>query len=573
MRYLPVRLGVILAAAVSVVLAAVGPANAESASAPAPHKTTKAAPARHTPRHFKPTSCNAPVKRQRKKKAERPSVSCHAMVGATTDDRAIADTDGPADGALGPADIKAAYDLPDGGAGATVAVVDAYGDTHAEADLAVFRAHYGLPPCTTANGCFRKVDQNGGTSYPADEEGWITETSLDLDAVSAACPKCNILLVQGDDEMVDSLGAAVDTAVRLGAKYVSNSYGVSGEFPGESGLGGRLYVIGGLVAGSNATVPAVHRYDPARDRWTELADYPVPVAGAACVGLGGQIVCAGGQTNGTGIKSTYLYHPDTDTWIKGADMPYNNWGMTYSGADGRLQVAAGISGAGDVATNQAAEYDPATDTWSALPNANDASYNAAGGSDCGLYHIGGGVYDGGIAPTRWAETLPGYDHCGDGFHLSWAKLSIDALDLAPGRSATVTVTISSAGFAQPGTITGALAFRTDTPYTVPTVPITVQADPPKGWGKLAGTVTDASTGKPIAGATVQLCAGYDTETGDCGGATSTLKTDTDGRYQTWLDQANNTLQVIAAKDTYQQQLRIIEIRAGATTTLDFQLQP
>jgi hypothetical protein len=226
-----------------------------------------------------------------------------------------------------------------------------------------------------------------------------------------------------------------------------------------------------------------------------------------------------------------------------------------------------------VATNRAAEYDPATDTWSALPNANNVSYNPAGGSGCGLFQIGGGVYDGGIAPTRWAETLPGYDQCGDGFHLSWAKVSKDTLDLAPGRSATVTVTVSSAGFAQPGSVTGALAVRTDTPYAVPPVPITMQADPPKTWGKLAGTVTDASTGKPIAGATVQLCAGYDMQTGDCGGATYTLKTGTDGRYQTWLDQAANPLEVIAAKDSYQQQLRITEIRAGTTTTLDFQLQP
>ena len=67
----------------------------------------------------------------------------------------------------GPADLRSAYDLPDGGgAGTTVAVVDAYDDPDAEADLAVYRAQYGLPACTTANGCFTKVDQRGGTDYP-----------------------------------------------------------------------------------------------------------------------------------------------------------------------------------------------------------------------------------------------------------------------------------------------------------------------------------------------------------------------------------------------------------------------
>ncbi len=70
----------------------------------------------------------------------------------------------------GPADLHSAYGLPDnGGAGQTVAIVDAFDDPTAEADLAVYRAQFGLPECTTANGCFRKVDQRGGTNYPAAE--------------------------------------------------------------------------------------------------------------------------------------------------------------------------------------------------------------------------------------------------------------------------------------------------------------------------------------------------------------------------------------------------------------------
>ena len=52
------------------------------------------------------------------------------------------------------------------GAGQTVAIVDAYDDPNAEADLAVYRAQYGLPACTTANGCFKKVNQTGGTTLP-----------------------------------------------------------------------------------------------------------------------------------------------------------------------------------------------------------------------------------------------------------------------------------------------------------------------------------------------------------------------------------------------------------------------
>lgn len=129
----------------------------------------------------------------------------------------------------GPADLQNAYNLPaDGGAGQTVAIVDAYDDPSAESDLAVYRAQFGLPACTTDNGCFTKVSQRGTTNdLPVADAGWSQEISLDLDMVSAAAPNAHILLVEADAPNTDSLGAAVNTAVELGAKYVSNSYGSS----------------------------------------------------------------------------------------------------------------------------------------------------------------------------------------------------------------------------------------------------------------------------------------------------------------------------------------------------------
>nr|WP_245791464.1 carboxypeptidase regulatory-like domain-containing protein [Actinacidiphila rubida] len=140
----------------------------------------------------------------------------------------------------GATDLQSAYDLPtDGGAGQTVAIVDAFDDPNAEADLAVYREQYGLPACTAANGCFSKVDQRGGTSYPSPDPGWSGEISLDLDMVSAVAPYAHILLVEADDNGFDSLGSSVDEAVALGAKYVSNSYGSdyrggNGEDPSET---------------------------------------------------------------------------------------------------------------------------------------------------------------------------------------------------------------------------------------------------------------------------------------------------------------------------------------------------
>lgn len=134
---------------------------------------------------------------------------------------------------LGPAELHNAYKLPTtGGADQTIAIVDAFDNPNAEADLGVYRQQYGLPACTTANGCFKKVNQRGDASpLPQANPGWGVEIALDLDMVSAACPSCKILLVEGDIPSFEGLGAAVDTAVRLGASAVSNSYGAD-EFNG-----------------------------------------------------------------------------------------------------------------------------------------------------------------------------------------------------------------------------------------------------------------------------------------------------------------------------------------------------
>jgi subtilase family serine protease len=136
--------------------------------------------------------------------------------------------DAPLPSGYEPSDLRAAYKLPaSGGSGQTVAIVDAGDDPDAEADLAIYRATYSLPPCTTANGCFRKVNEGGEASPLPQDQSWGVEISLDLDMVSAACPSCHILLVEGDSASFSDLAAAEDTATRLGANEVSNSYGAT----------------------------------------------------------------------------------------------------------------------------------------------------------------------------------------------------------------------------------------------------------------------------------------------------------------------------------------------------------
>jgi subtilase family serine protease len=151
-------------------------------------------------------------------------VRCFAQVRA--DVHNVPTLAGPSEG-YGPADLRDAYGLPaTGAAHQTIAIVDAGDDPAAEADLAVYRQTYGLPPCTTENGCFKKVNQRGDATPLPEDWGWGLEISLDLDMASAACPSCSILLVEADDPTIPGVADAVDTAVRLGATVVSNSYGV-----------------------------------------------------------------------------------------------------------------------------------------------------------------------------------------------------------------------------------------------------------------------------------------------------------------------------------------------------------
>jgi subtilase family serine protease len=139
-------------------------------------------------------------------------------------------------GSYGPADLQSAYGLTAAaaakGSGETIAIVDAYDDPDAASDLAVYRAHYGLPPAGLTI-----YNQDGGTTVtapPAGGSGWDIEESLDLDMASAICPNCSIDLVEANSNSFSDLGTAANTAAGLpGVVAVSNSYG-GDEWPGET---------------------------------------------------------------------------------------------------------------------------------------------------------------------------------------------------------------------------------------------------------------------------------------------------------------------------------------------------
>jgi len=200
-------------------------------------------------------------------KPTRPKImACFALRRVDSLDQKVAP--GALPSGYGPADLVSAYKLNTAaGGGQTVAIVDAYDDPNAESDLANYRSTYGLSACTTANGCFKKVNQNGVQgSYPPADTGWAGEISLDLDMVSAACPNCKILLVEANSASITDLGTAVNRAVTMGAKFVSNSYGGS-ESSGETSWDTSYYKHNGVAvtastgdSGYGASYPASSPY-------------------------------------------------------------------------------------------------------------------------------------------------------------------------------------------------------------------------------------------------------------------------------------------------------------------------
>jgi subtilase family serine protease len=123
-----------------------------------------------------------------------------------------------------------------GGAGMTIAIVDAFHYPFTEKDLNNFSADMGLPACTKASGCYRNLDQNGNdasTTQCGSDSGWELETMLDLEYAHAMAPNAKLILVEGCDNFDNNLYQAVVTASKL-ADVVSNSWG-RGEDPADAG--------------------------------------------------------------------------------------------------------------------------------------------------------------------------------------------------------------------------------------------------------------------------------------------------------------------------------------------------
>jgi subtilase family serine protease len=187
-------------------------------------------------------------------------VTCHVLAGAGPQGLP-AGTAAAALPGLHPADLQDAYDFPSAsaGAGQTIGIIVAYDDPSLESDLGVYRAKFGLPACTSNNGCFKKITAGGllGTLLGSNQ-GWGQEASIDTQIASAVCPKCKLVVVEAQSDSPAALLAAARTAVAHGATVVSNSYSLD-ESAGENDADyaiGVPFVFGAGDAGAGAQWPA-----------------------------------------------------------------------------------------------------------------------------------------------------------------------------------------------------------------------------------------------------------------------------------------------------------------------------
>ncbi|MEU1622481.1 kelch repeat-containing protein [Streptomyces sp. NPDC005722] len=440
-RRLSLGAGLLSAAVLAVLGVAPGPARAaEDGPGTAP-----SASAHTPPGHVEPL-CGTP---------EPHEFTCFGLRRTDLPARKGLRTAGQEPEGFGPADLRGAYGLPaGGGAGRTVAVVDAFDNPDAEADLAVYRAQYGLPACTTANGCFTKVDQRGGTRYPDPDPGWAGEISLDLDMVSAVAPGARILLVEADSAGVDDLGAAVDRAVALGAGYVSNSYGSNYAFfpedPGESAADVHYDHPGVAVVASSGD----SRYGVA-----------YPAASPYVTAVGGTTLTRDAGT-ARGWSESVWDHDGAGTGS----------GCSRHEPKPAFQKDAGC--AGRTVADVSAVADPATGV-AVYDGYNGGGWGVAGGTSASAPIIAG-VYA--VADAPVAGTYPNtysYARGGAGLH--------DVTDGANGRCAPAYLCSAGPGYDGPtglGTPDGTDAFRMG-PH-----------------GTVTGTVTDRRSGSPLPGAAV-----------------------------------------------------------------------
>ncbi len=292
--------------------------------------------------------------------------------------------------------------------GKTIGIVDAYDDPRAESDLAAYSTQFGLPPCTTSNGCFKKVGQNGSTRLPRGNQGWGLEISLDVQAAHAMCPGCKILLVEASTNSFSNLLAAEDYATSH-ATVVSNSWG-GNEFSSETSntydahfnKPGVPITVSSGDSGFGVEYPAASQYVTAVGG-TTLDLNADNTRASESVWNGSGSGCSSYEnkpswqtdTTGCGKRSVADVSADADP-ATGAAV-YDSYG--YAGQSGWFQVGGTSLASPLIASIYALAGNANTTTYGSYPYAHTASlYDVVSGQNansCSSYLcMGVGGYDG-----------------------------------------------------------------------------------------------------------------------------------------------------------------------------------
>jgi subtilase family serine protease len=335
------------------------------------------------------------------------TASCNALKLVNDKGVAPASTTPPSTG-LTPTGLRDAYKLNGlSAAGRTVAIVDAYGYPNLERDLGVYRSQFGLPACTTANGCLRIINQSGGTALPRFNAGWAGEQALDVDAVSAAAPDAKIVVVQANSPGFTDLGAAVVTASKQpGVVAISNSYS-SGD-------------VSDATYGSYYNHPGIAITASTGDHGYQGAAFPA--SSAYVTGVGGTSLVAASNSRGW-TESVWSRAGSGCSSVNAALSAAASFGTGCS-----HRAMADVSAAADPDNGGLAIYYPTTkssSTWAQFGGTSESapiiaavyalSGNTSGYANALPYAHPGSLFDvtsgsnGSCPPTQWCTGRTGWD--------------------------------------------------------------------------------------------------------------------------------------------------------------------
>jgi N-acetylneuraminic acid mutarotase len=329
--------------------------------------------------------------------------------------------------------------------------------------------------------------------------------------------------------------------------------------------GGAVFLVGGCTDANCADSADTVRFDTQSGAFSTVAPYPHNVAWMSCGGISDKVYCAGGAS-ATSFTDGFTYDPAANSWSPIAAMPVDLWGSQEAAASGLLVVAGGIANNSTVITNRTVAYDPASDSWQELPTATFPRARGAGA--CGVFKIGG--WSGAFTPAPESERLDGLAQCDQTADVPWLTETPTSFALAAGKSTTVTVTLTAtqaAGVDQPGDYTAQIGIRSNTPYSVAPVGVTMHVLPPASWGKFQGKVTGTSCAGVTAGVPAYLRISS-VSTPDLAWS---VRANGDGNYAIWLPKGNYEL--IAAKDGWAPQSKRTRLAAGFVVAVDFALVP